>query len=128
MEYHHNFHFTSRRLRYAMPDGDFSSVLPAQLAFLAIYNPLVASNHDSISDQIVFYTSRSTRLRRFGAASGEGDVEETKNEENRRMRQIGLAQAMVTFAKYDLLVCRNDFTDRYQKLLGWKPRRFCRNR
>ena len=94
-----------------MPDGDLSSVVPAQLSFLAIYSPLVASNRDSISDQIVFYTSRSTRLRR-GAASGHGDVEETKNEENQRLRQIGLAQAMVDFARYDVLACRNDFINR----------------
>lgn len=84
-----------------MPDGDSSLVLPAQLAFLAIYNPLVASTHESISDQVVFYTSRSSRLRRFGRASGESDAEELKDDENQRMRQIGLAQAMVDFARYD---------------------------
>ncbi|RMJ26674.1 hypothetical protein PHISP_02486, partial [Aspergillus sp. HF37] len=82
-----------------MPGGDSSSVFPAQLAFLAIYNPLVASTHESISDQVVFYTSRSSRLRRLERASGESDAEELKDDENQRMRQIGLAQAMVDFAR-----------------------------
>lgn len=80
-----------------MPEGDFSLVLPAQLAFLAIYNP---STSETISDQIVFYTSRSSRQRRVEGSAGQGDGDEAKDEGNERLRQIGLAQAMVDFARY----------------------------
>lgn len=101
-----------------MPEGDLSSVVPAQLAFLAIYNPLIAPTGDSISDQIVFYTSRSSRLRRIEGSSAGCNIEESQNEWNERLRQIGLAQAMVDFARYDcfrtitiLLTGRRNFSE-----------------
>lgn len=83
-----------------MPESDFASVIPAQLSFLAIYNPLLGPTDETLSDQIVFYTSRSSRLRRTESTAGEEENENSKDESNGRLRQIGLAQGMVGFAKW----------------------------
>lgn len=63
-------------------------VVPAQLAFLAIFSPALAANDDAFRDQLVFYHSNKTTRRH----DDEGD-------ENERLRQIGLAQGMVDFAR-----------------------------
>ena len=63
--------------------------IPAQLSFLTIYNPLLAPSDEKLSDQVVFYTSRES--------SGGGG----KDEQNRELRQIGLARGMVDFARFD---------------------------
>ncbi|KAF2461626.1 hypothetical protein BDY21DRAFT_418634 [Lineolata rhizophorae] len=130
------------------PGGDAhagpATVVPAQLAFLAIYNPALGPNEDTLRDQIVFYWSRaeheevrgssknnanrggSRRLqqrqepkrpreeRREDGEGGGGAEEEgrdgdeaAKDEaarrereaENERLRQVGLAQGMVNFAR-----------------------------
>lgn len=83
-----------------MPESDFASVIPAQLSFLAIYNPLLGPTDETLSDQIVFYTSRSSHLRRTESIAGEDENENSKGELNSRLRQIGLAQGMVGFAKW----------------------------
>ena len=74
-------------------------VRPAQLSFLAIYNPSLGITDDSVKDQIVFYSSKSSRSRktRKNAGSSQSDLED--EEENERLRQVGLAQGMVDFAK-----------------------------
>lgn len=89
-----------------MPESDFVSVIPAQLSFLAIYNPLLGPTDETLNDQIVFYTSRSSRLRRTESAAREDDNENSKDESNGRLRQIGLAQGMVGFAKWVSLSTR----------------------
>ncbi|KAF4243324.1 hypothetical protein CNMCM8980_009700 [Aspergillus fumigatiaffinis] len=82
-----------------MPDSDLTSVVPAQLSFLAIYNPLLGPTDESIGDQVVFYTSRTERSRRNErSAVGNDDAKLTKGQ-NERLRQIGLAQGMVSFAR-----------------------------
>ncbi|RHZ52270.1 uncharacterized protein CDV56_103347 [Aspergillus thermomutatus] len=82
-----------------MPDSDLTSAVPAQLSFLAIYNPLLGPTDESIGDQVVFYTSRAERLRRNErSAVGNDDAEFTEGR-NERLRQIGLAQGMVSFAR-----------------------------
>ena len=57
------------------------SVVPAQLAFLAIYNPSLGTTDDTLDDQIVYYYSASAppharrdrrRARRHGASAGAG--------------------------------------------------------
>jgi len=74
-------------------EESFPSVVPAQLGFLAIYNPSLGTTDETLSDQIVYYTSKDSRSRgRKG-----GDV--SKEELNERLRQIGLAQGMVDFGK-----------------------------
>lgn len=89
--------------RYAMPESDFSLVVPAQLAFLTIYNPLLGPTDETITDQIVFYTSKSTLSRWNGTSSIDVDVEESRDEWNQRLRQIGLSQGMVNFARYAVI-------------------------
>ncbi|MCJ1356052.1 MAG: hypothetical protein MMC33_006046 [Icmadophila ericetorum] len=76
-----------------------STAVPAQLSFLAIYNPSLGNTDEAIYDQVVyFYSSKANKARRRTAAtvSGSGESSEERNE---RLRQIGLAQGMVDFAK-----------------------------
>lgn len=81
-----------------MPESSTSSVVPAQLSFLAIYNPLLGATDETIREQIVFYTSKSCLSRRQDSSAGHCD-KETNDEWNDRLRQVGLAQGMVTFAR-----------------------------
>jgi len=82
-----------------------SSVVPAQLAFLAIYNPTLGPTDETFADQLVFWYSRkATEARRADKASNDfaGDARRKaadREEENERLRQIGLAQGMIGFAK-----------------------------
>ena len=80
-----------------------SKVVPAQLSFLAIYNPSLGPTDDTFQDQSVFYYSRSADEARVAVrkkarkdAAGEDALREEQNE---KLRQIGLAQGMVDFAK-----------------------------
>lgn len=76
-------------------------VVPAQLDFLAIYNPTLGSSDESLKDQIVFFHSNQNRGKRGQAE----DVKQkqasiqSEDEENEKLRQVGLAQGMVNFAK-----------------------------
>ena len=47
-----------------MPDTETDSVIPAQLSYLAIYNPTLGPTDETFEDQIVFYVSRSDYLQR----------------------------------------------------------------
>ncbi|KAL4921555.1 hypothetical protein BDW62DRAFT_112835 [Aspergillus aurantiobrunneus] len=80
-----------------MPERDSSSVVPAELSFLTIYNPLLGTTDENIKEQIVFYTTRSDVLLPQDK-SGAGDHKEPSDDWNERLRQVGLAQGMVTFA------------------------------
>ncbi|KAL2828707.1 hypothetical protein BDW59DRAFT_170831 [Aspergillus cavernicola] len=82
-----------------MPESDSSSVAPAQLSFLAIYNPLLGTTDETLQDQLVFYTSRSSLSRRRGNSTATDDDKEANDDRNGRLRQIGLAQGMVSFAR-----------------------------
>lgn len=88
------------RLDYAMPEGEPVSVTPAQLSFLAIYNPTLGTTDETLGDQIVFYSSKASRLRRKPVTLNETPSGEDKDDINERLRQIGLAQGMVNFAKW----------------------------
>ncbi|KAJ5947081.1 hypothetical protein N7466_000096 [Penicillium verhagenii] len=82
-----------------MPESDAGSVIPAQLSFLAIYNPTLGPTDETIEDQIVFYTSRSDYLHRTeGSPTEEEGIKPPEDGKNERLRQIGLAQGMVNFA------------------------------
>lgn len=78
-------------------------IVPAQLAFLAIYNPSLGKTDETFRDQLVFYYSRAVRDRRKGnphSDSQDADYERERCEdENEKLRQIGLAQGMVGFAR-----------------------------
>ena len=80
-----------------------TSVRPAQLAFLAIYNPSLGPTDETFDQQLVYHYSRTAheakiaakKYARVDAAGGDA----LKAEENEKLRQIGLAQGMVDFAR-----------------------------
>ncbi|KAK3902033.1 hypothetical protein C8A05DRAFT_15864 [Staphylotrichum tortipilum] len=83
-----------------------SGIVPAQVGFLAIYNPGLGTTDDTVHDQIVYYASASTqagpkRRRRRGTAAKDGRPADaiSREERNERLRQIGLAQGMVEFGR-----------------------------
>ncbi|KAI9851472.1 MAG: hypothetical protein M1838_003547 [Thelocarpon superellum] len=81
-----------------VPDrGD--AVVPAQLAFLAIYNPSLGITDETVLDQVVYYFSTNHRARRRRRNDEREGEQEQVEEENEKLRQIGLAQGMVEFAK-----------------------------
>jgi hypothetical protein len=63
------------------------SVIPAEVSFLALYNPTYGQTDDTFQDQIFFYYTRKS-----------GPEQSDKNAEHEKERQIGLAQGMVNFA------------------------------
>jgi hypothetical protein len=83
-----------------------SKVVPAQLSFLAIYNPSLGPTDETFRDQLVFYYSRTAHEARLAAKKTSrkdgagGDA--IRMQENEKLRQIGLAQGMVDFAKWVL--------------------------
>lgn len=78
-----------------------AGVIPARLSFLAIYNPTLSASDETFEDQIVYYHSNPNDGRRKARHfRGAGEVDESKDEKNEKLRQIGLAQGMVGFAKY----------------------------
>ncbi|KAJ5347765.1 uncharacterized protein MYU51_009781 [Penicillium brevicompactum] len=79
-----------------MTGGDHDSVIPAQVSYLAIYNPTLGPTDETIADQIVYYTSQATHQRESTGSTESS--EESKDLENERLRQIGLAQGLVNFA------------------------------
>ena len=76
-----------------------TGVVPACLSFLAIYNPSLSKSEDSLDEQIVYYHSKSDRQRVERGLYGSGQDARAGEDRNERLRQIGLAQGMVAFAK-----------------------------
>lgn len=76
-----------------------SKVVPAQLSFLAIYNPGLGTTDETFRDQVVFYYSRVANENRRKARNDAAVATELREEENEKLRQIGLAQGMVDFAR-----------------------------
>ena len=76
-----------------------AGVVPASLSFLAIYNPFLSRNEETLHDQIVYYHSKSDNAKLRRKARGNTENDDLHEERNERLRQIGLAQAMVEFAK-----------------------------
>lgn len=81
-------------------------IIPAQLSFLAIYSPPLGVTDETFKDQVVFYYSREAREARSlkkkdksGSQQSEDEALATKEEQNEKLRQIGLAQGMVDFAR-----------------------------
>jgi len=74
-----------------------SKVVPAQLSFLGIYNPSLGNTDETFRNQVVFYYSKA-RLKGNGKYANHD--RELREEENEKLRQIGLAQGMVSFARY----------------------------
>ncbi|KAF4551719.1 Hypothetical protein D9617_12g036080 [Elsinoe fawcettii] len=82
------------------------AVIPAQLSFLAIYNPSLGTTDETFHEQLLFYYLRHDRnaraARKTATAGGvdkDAEQREQREQENERLRQIGLAQGMVDFAR-----------------------------
>ncbi|OIW28840.1 hypothetical protein CONLIGDRAFT_558944, partial [Coniochaeta ligniaria NRRL 30616] len=83
--------------------------VPAQLGFLAIYNPSLGTTDETVEDQIVYYSSvaspsslssSSRRQSRSSSSVPEPSSSSSSREDrNERLRQIGLAQGMVEFGR-----------------------------
>ena len=86
-------------------DSATAVVIPARLSLLAIYNPSLGRTDEEIKDQIVFCYSRRHRARQRRRPKGPGihrdDEVEQRETENDILRQLGLAQGMVEFAKWE---------------------------
>jgi len=79
-------------------------VIPARLSYLTLYSPLLSKNDDTRKDQIVFYYDRERDEQQSRDQPTSDNVpRNSKSEEQRQneeLRQVGLAQGMVDFAKY----------------------------
>ena len=77
-----------------------ASVVPASLSFLAIYNPSLGTSEETFEDQIVYYYHKKKNVSREHDRSRASDeIDENREEKGEKLRQIGLAQGMVSFAK-----------------------------
>ncbi|KAI8934378.1 hypothetical protein NX059_009114 [Plenodomus lindquistii] len=74
-------------------------VVPAQLSFLAIYNPSLGRSDETFHKQIVFYYSKAAKTRSKLSNGDTRREQELREQENEKLRQVGLAQGMVGFAK-----------------------------
>ncbi|MCJ1243429.1 hypothetical protein MMC30_000626 [Trapelia coarctata] len=82
------------------PSWAGEAIVPARLSFLTLYNPSLGHTDETLHDQIVYYhSSKSSRNRRPKKYSDEDSASREHEEQNERLRQIGLAQGMVEFAK-----------------------------
>ena len=86
----------------SLPAEQPRRVVPAQLRFLAIYNPSLGTTDETLEDQIVYYSSPDARDRPQQRASSETqeDLRDAiRDQKNEQLRQIGLAQGMVEFSR-----------------------------
>lgn len=90
--------------------GVATTIVPAQLGFLALYNPALGTTDETLDDQIVYYASVGARSqkqqrrkksskRRHRRSPGKPTEDLSQEERNERLRQIGLAQGMVEFGR-----------------------------
>jgi hypothetical protein len=77
------------------------TVVPAQLGFLAIFNPTLGNTDETIEDQIVYYASVTTKASHNKRRRTRGQLTQniSPEERNERLRQIGLAQGMASFSR-----------------------------
>lgn len=85
--------------------GQNARIKPASLDFLTIFNPALGVDEASQRDQIVFYYSEAgddvQAEKDKGTAASQREAHEKQNE---RLRQVGLAQGLIEFARYFSLV------------------------
>jgi hypothetical protein len=77
-------------------------VIPAQLGFLAIYNPSLGTTDETLENQIVYYSTSESRVdqsRKSPGADAKAVQDAIRERNNERLRQIGLAQGMVEFGR-----------------------------
>ncbi|KAG5983531.1 hypothetical protein E4U55_007937 [Claviceps digitariae] len=89
------------------PPAAAGAIVPAQLGFLAIFNPCLGNTDDTLDDQIVYYASDSTQNTQQAQHArskkrrtrGRPTDAISQDERNERLRQIGLAQAIISFSR-----------------------------
>ncbi|SZF06343.1 unnamed protein product [Blumeria hordei] len=76
-------------------------VIPAQLGFLAIYNPSLGPTDETLGDQIVYYYSSkwSERKARRREAKNKCPDEASRQQTNEKLRQVGIAQGMIEYGR-----------------------------
>lgn len=76
-------------------------VIPAQVGFLAIYNPSLGTTDDTLENQIVYYypSAKQDAHRGRGFTETKDSRAFVKEQQNEQLRQIGLAQGMVEFGR-----------------------------
>ncbi|EPQ67862.1 Bgt-5322 [Blumeria graminis f. sp. tritici] len=76
-------------------------VVPAQLGFLAIYNPSLGPTDETLGDQIVYYYSSkwSERKARRRVAKNKCQDEASRQQTNEKLRQVGMAQGMIEYGR-----------------------------
>lgn len=86
----------------SLPVEQPKKVIPAQLGFLAIYNPSLGTTDETLENQLVYYSSPEAReqSRQPNAADPQvGGKDVAREQKNEQLRQIGLAQGMVEFGR-----------------------------
>ena len=75
-----------------------TGITPASLSFLTIYNPSLCVSDESAYDQILYYYEgfKEAKKDKKGKPVKSGDG--NRDDINRKLREIGLAQATVQFA------------------------------
>ncbi|XP_044717169.1 putative Vacuolar fusion protein CCZ1 [Hirsutella rhossiliensis] len=83
------------------PSSSGGGLVPAQLGFLAIFNPSLGTTDDTIDDQIVYYASVTTQASPHKRRRTRGRPTDaiSQDERHERLRQIGLAQGMANFSR-----------------------------
>lgn len=76
-----------------------ADVVPACLSFLAIYNPTLSDSDETVNQQIVYYYTKVQHLRGERKVPGSTEANDSHDELNEKLRQVGLAQGMVQFAQ-----------------------------
>ena len=74
-------------------------VVPAQLSFLAVYNPSLGRSDEEFDQQIVFYYARAAKARAQLSHGDKKAARDLREQENEKLRQVGLAQGVVGFAR-----------------------------
>ena len=75
-----------------------TGVVPASLAFLAIYNPSLSKSDDSLHDEIVYFFESPQDELKERNLSGAKQTKPDQDKKNKQMRSVGLAQAMIQFS------------------------------
>lgn len=73
---------------------------PASLNFLTIYCPNLGPTERTEQDQIVFYHTGEPPTRKKGKVVASQEDETIHRDLDEQLRQIGLAQGIVNFARY----------------------------
>lgn len=80
-------------------DDHSGQVIPAHLDLLSIYSPALGLTEKNEKDQILFYYSDSQVADSKSPRPDDEPFRNQEDQDNEQLRQVGLAQGIVTFAK-----------------------------